>query len=37
MLQRVDQFDYREEANAFAMMFDGLDTKGCRNMRLSST
>lgn len=32
LLQRIDQFDGREEAHAFAMMLNGLDADGGRDM-----
>ena len=35
LLERIDQFDGGEEANLFAMMFDGLNAKSCRQVRLS--
>ena len=35
LLERIDQFDRREEANLFAVMFDGLNAEGGRQMRFS--
>ncbi len=37
LLQGIDQLDRREEAYTFAVMFDGLDAKDSRHMRLSRT
>lgn len=33
LLKGIDQLDGREEAHLFAMVFDGLDTEGGRDMR----
>ncbi len=35
LLKRIDQFDGREEADLAAMMLDGLDTEGGRDMCFS--
>ena len=35
LFERVDQFDRREEADLSAMMFDGLDAEGGRDMRFA--
>ena len=35
LLKRIDQFDRREEANLFAVMFDGLNAESRHQMRLS--
>src|SRR5208283_3496969 len=37
LLERIDQFDRREEANLFAVMFDGLNAESRRQMRLSGS
>jgi len=36
LLQRVGQFDGREEAHAFTLMLDSLDAEGRGNMRFPS-
>jgi hypothetical protein len=36
MFSRIDQFDRREEAKTFTMMFYGLNTKGSRDVRFAS-
>jgi hypothetical protein len=36
MFSRIDQFDRREEAKTFTKMFDGLYTKGSRDVRFAS-
>src|SRR5690606_39487691 len=35
LLERIDQFDGREEANASAVVLDRLHADGCRDMGLS--
>ena len=37
LLQRVDQFDGREEPNPFVVMLDGLNADCCRDVRLTRT